>query len=223
MEGKSDQEIENLLSTSGWKMEDIRHTFESLNNGVPLPPKDYENIPTKQSSLIDENDQNPSSEETDTGKKPVRYTLWDAFENVMMFVTMGITAIASGVLLNMFIDQTLFFEESAMRYYSTGWMEIYVAALIVVVPIFSFFFIRVTKRTKLYPELKRKTLRLVLVYIAMIITSIIVIIDLIVVLTRFLSGEINLEAVFDTLIIVGISALIFMYALNQTKEDRKIE
>ena len=75
MEGKSDQEIENLLSTSGWKMEDIRHTFESLNNGVPLPPKDYENIPTKQSSLSDENDQNPSSEETDTGKKPVRYTL----------------------------------------------------------------------------------------------------------------------------------------------------
>ncbi|HRO65842.1 MAG TPA: DUF5671 domain-containing protein, partial [Candidatus Dojkabacteria bacterium] len=100
---------------------------------------------------------------------------------------------------------------------------IYVAALIVVVPIFSFFFIRVTKRTKLYPELKRKTLRLVLVYITMIITSIVVIVDLIIVLTRFLGGEINLEAVFDTLIIVGISALIFMYALNQTKEDRKIE
>lgn len=220
--GLADRQIEDILISHGWKVDDVRVVFDAIDLNVPLPktqPSEDNNTNNNRNGIVADV----------TPKEGSRLDIWDAFENVIMFITMGCVAVSIGLLLNYFIDEVLLVDiiqqESWARYpgsnYNSQLATGYASVLFVALPIFTVLFLRISKRTKENPALKNKLVRKVLTYITMVISSVIVIINLISVVYRLLAGELGVEDFFDFVIIVGISSIVFYYFLTQTKEDRK--
>lgn len=222
--GKSNSEIESALLGAGWNLEDINAAFNTTEMNPPSPPVDYQDktssVPTYSTNSPDKNS------DMDSKNMKRGNNLWDAFEHVIMFITMGISAVSIGLIMNYFIDNkilnTLAPYPNYYSYYDDDILGIQIAALIVTLPIFSFFFLRIEKRTKLYPQLRSMLVRKVLIYLTMIITSVVTIICLIGFVYRIINGDLSAESITDFFIIVGISLIIFIYFLLQTKEDRRL-
>ena len=154
--------------------------------------------------------------------------MWDAFEHVLMFISMYIFASSSSMLLHTFVDTWLpdIAATSNMLYnsyseFGSTLARGYLAAIIVSFPIFAFLFIRITKRTKLNPAVRNLQLRKSLIYLTLTATFIILIWKLINVVYTLLSGSIGINFLMHFIITVSISGLIFTYYFLQVKEDRQ--
>lgn len=219
--GRADNQIEGILVNHGWKLDDVRAAFDSLDLNVPIPKMQLGGNDSGNANDNANGNRNGSVADV-TSEEGSRSDIWDAFENVIMFITMGCVAISMGLLLNYFIDNKLLNSPSPMGFGTDSELaSVYVAILVVALPIFTFLFLRISKRTKENPALKNKLVRKVLTYITMIITSVLVIINLIVVVYRLLIENLEIEDFLDFVIIVGIGSLVFYYFLTQTKHDRK--
>ena len=153
-------------------------------------------------------------------------SFWDTFEHVLLFISLYVFAISFTLMLHRFIDSIFPENYSSRNFYLPGMIDKnlirgYIASLIVSYPLFSFFFLRVKARVMKYPGLIHLRSRKQLIYMTLVVTFVIVLINIISIIISFLEGNTNWNFFFHFLATVTVSSLIFAYLLNEVKEERK--
>lgn len=206
--GADDGLIRSNLLKAGWKEEDINWGF----SGLDLPPVPKPEITTHVSDSVNQINEN--------------YTLWDAFEHLLLFISMYVLAFSIAILLHLYISYYVPEIYGSSRdvgsYSDRGLVTGLLASIIVTFPMFSFFFLRVTKRTLENPLLRRLKFRKFLIYLTLMITFVVMLIQIITTVYSFLMGNISLNFILHLLVTIAVSGVIFIYYLRQVKEDRKV-
>lgn len=173
-------------------------------------------------SLPTNNQPPPSS----TTAKPPSTTMWDAFEHILMFISLYVMATSMVLALHFFIDKWFpGVTDQRYSYSSNEWrvgvLRGYLAALIVSYPLFAFFFLNTMKRTISNPFLKNMKTRKVLIYLTLVVTFIIMLVYVIQLVYRLLSGDVTLNFLLQLLVLFAVTGTIFAYYVLQVIGDRK--
>ncbi len=99
---------------------------------------------------------------------------WDAFEHILLFISLYAMATSITFILHLFIDKFVpgITPDSRMSYFSdfqNTLLRGYLATLIVSLPLFSFFFLDVIKRTAKYLKMRNLKSRKTLIYITLLV------------------------------------------------------
>lgn len=194
----TNDQIKQQLVQSGWVESEVSEALNPQPSGAPnLPPP------------------------------PVpRFGMWVAFQYIILFISLYISATALGGLLHTAVDRIF---QDRINQYSYGstinsyLLNFYLAFLIVGFPIFAYLFITLKRQVIKKPAIKNITSRKVLIYITLVGTFLIMVGHLIVTLISFLSGSIALSSIFHLGVTFLIAGSIFGYLLLAVKEDRKAE
>lgn len=206
----SDRTIRENLLAEGWDLS-VVETALTADLPVPKPPNGSRSPRPAVSSANNANISSP--------------TMWDAFEHILMFISMYVLAITIGLTLSLFVEKWFpgapDMYESGNNSWKLSMLRGYIASLIVSYPLFAFFFLRITRRTMDNPFVRTLKARKFLIYLTLVVAFIIVISNIISIIFNFLNGNVTLNFFLNFLIIVSISSLIFFYYLQQVKEDRQ--
>lgn len=202
-EGTPIETIKTNLLSVGWspaQVDSILNTQGFL--GIPLPPSQA------------------------TVSKVHYGSMWDSFEHILMFISMYVLYISFALMLHLYIDRWVpgvnsdIFGGSSYASFNDSLLRGYMAALIVSFPLFSYFFLKITKNTKANPTIRNLGSRKFLIYATLIITFIVVLTNVVQAVFGFLNGNVTFNFILHFLDTVGISSIIFIYYLGQVKEDR---
>jgi len=196
-----DEEIKNNLLKSGWNENDINMALS--NNQLPIP-----------TPLI-------------PGVVVGSHNMWDAFQHIIMFISLYVAATSIGLILLYYVDIWFPAVNNILgsyvnHVYGKSLLTGYYSALIVSLPVFVLLFAEISRKTKNNPVIRDLRTRKKLIYLTLIITFIIVLEKLSSIIYKFLNGNVTLNFVMHFLVIVGISGSIFVYYLGQVSQDRKI-
>lgn len=200
----TDDVIRKNLLDAGW---DQKSVDESLGLVVPSPLT----VPTPPSS---------NSNSVDS------LWNWDSFEHILMFLSLYTLLISIGITLYFFVDKVFPLPklDSTYSYAVSDFGDIILSgtlsAIIVSLPLFSFFFLNILSRTKKNPNLRNIIARKRLIYITLIITFIIMVQNLIGVITSFLNGNLVANSVAHFVVVVGLSLTVFIYFLHLVAQDK---
>ena len=194
----TNDQIKQQLVQSGWVESEVSEALNPQPSGAPnLPPP------------------------------PVpRFGMWVAFQYIILFISLYISATALGGLLHTAVDRIF---QDRINQYSYGstinsyLLNFYLAFLIVGFPIFAYLFITLKRQVIKNTAIKNITSRKVLIYITLVGTFLIMVGHLIGTLMSFLSGSIALSSIFHLGVTFLIAGSIFGYLLLAVKEDRKAE
>lgn len=203
--GLSDNQIQENLKKAGWADGDINNALGGAFNPnvVPIP------VPQPSASRIEIS------------------SVWDTFEHILLFISLYVLYTSLALTLHFFIDKYIIsananmYGYAAQSSYGLVLLRGYLAALIVSCPLFSFFFLKVTKRTILHPEIRNLGARKSLIYLTLIITFLVLLINIISIIFNFLNGNVSLNFVTHFITTITLSSFIFVYYLKEVKEDRK--
>ncbi|CAN5216350.1 hypothetical protein BH09PAT2_BH09PAT2_08030 [soil metagenome] len=205
-----DSKILEKLLASGWAKTAALEILQSISNDdLPSAP--------------------PPPIATDVAMKPPQTkSMWDAFEHILLFISLYVLAVSITLSLLMFVAKWYPNIDESIAYYSSNSTSIwqksllrgYVSAIIVSYPIFSFFFYRVTKRTLKVPLLRTLKARRTLIYLTLVITFIIMLAYIIGTIFSLLNGNLTLNFIMQLVVVLSVSGSIFAYYLYQVKEDR---
>ncbi len=154
-------------------------------------------------------------------------SMWDAFEHILLFISLYVMAMSIALVLHYFADKwspgipTHPEYSSVTNSFQDTMFRGYLAALIVSTPLFSLFFLLVSKRTFANPGIKNLRSRKILIYLTLIITFLIMLSNIIVLVFDFLNGNVTLNFVIHFLITGLVSGIVFYYYLLQILSDRK--
>lgn len=190
---------ENLLD-AGWSESEVQAAFDA-DLPVPVPPG-----------------KTPQHRITVAGSG----TMWDAFEHILLFISMYVLAFGIGAILFTFVDRWLPGVNDSSGYINRNGIIINMSALIVSYPLFSFLFYRITKRTLATPAIRLLKARKILIYFTLVVAFVIVISNIISLVYLILSGDVTLNVFMKIMIMLLIAGVIFAYYLQQVKEDRQI-
>lgn len=192
----SDQDIKTTLVKSGWSENEVDQAFSS-NKGQSI------NLPTP----------------------PVpHFGMWIGFQYVMLFTSLYISALAFAGLAHYMVNQIIpdtLNKPGIFGNANEQLLRVYLAALIVAFPIFSFLFILLKKQELSKPVVKNLIGRKQLIYITLTGTFIIMIIDLIKTIYDLLNGEVTQRSFANFVVTILIAGIIFIYYLFEVREDRK--
>lgn len=156
-------------------------------------------------------------------------TMWDAFEHILLFISLYTMATAIALILHTFVDKWLPGVQADLysNYYSNSdWQSVllrgYTAALIVSLPVFSFLFLDLVKRMNKNPHLRTIKSRRVLIYITLVITFIIMLGNVISAVFTLLGGNITVNFLLHLFVTIAVSGIIFAYYFHEVREDRKL-
>lgn len=199
----TDQIQENLLK-AGWPESQVKDALEKDISktplDVPIPPK----VPNQS-----------------TPPQSKSHSMWDAFEHILLFISLYVLATSLALMLHLFVDKYIpGISTSRLMIYSYL-ARGYMASLIVSYPLFSFFFLRSIKRVHNNPSIRNIHSRKVLIYFTLVVTFLIVLANIVSIIYNFLGGNVTLNFIFHFAVTVIISSIIFWYYLNEVKEDRK--
>lgn len=208
--GLDDNSIKILLMQNGWS-ESVVNSALNIATIEDLTPPKPSHLQTRQNISVTK----PSS------------SMWDAFEHCLLFISLYIMATSIDLILNYFVDKWLPGITDINNYSAdTTWQDSllrgYLAALIVSLPLFIFFFLRITKETLQTPAIRNLGARKILIYLTLVITFIIMLWNVITIVFTFLSGNVTLNFLLHFIITVLVSGIVFGYYLFQVKEDRKL-
>lgn len=226
----TDQDIFQSLATQGWDIQSINNALytNSSSSGLrpPMPPL------TAPAPGISSPPQNKPA--LDPG------ATWDAFEHVLMFISLYVTVFSLGYLLHYLVDRwipaiavTTNIYDSLRggtlivptTHYGTSIVPTSIvyaeAAIIVVLPIFAILFHNITKRTVLKPQIRHLSARRALIYITLLITFLVLLQQLISSVYSFLSGNVSMNMLLHLLVNVSIAGVIFSYYIAQVMGDRR--
>jgi hypothetical protein len=218
----SEDQMRRDLRDAGWWEDDI----ESAIKGNPLvaaptPPPGYRKGGSDEDSHGAGNGSSRLSPAPTSGSSP---TMWDAFEHILMFISLYVLAISFGLTLHFFVDKWVPGTPTEYRQIDSGWqlsaLRGYLAALIVSYPLFAFLFLRITERTMNHPAVRSLKARKFLIYLTLVVTFVIVIGSTVSIIYNFLNGNVTPNFFLSFLITVSISGSVFAYYLSQVKEDR---
>lgn len=200
--GTPDDETRRKLLGVGWDDSMVSAALsEGAHEGVPLPPGEK-------------------------GQKLAgSLSMWDAFEHILMFISLLVLAVVFGQTLHIFIDKWVPNVASGdygdlLRSFHLILLRWYLATLIVVYPLFAFLFLHIYRRTQQNLEIRGLKSRKVLIYLTLTVTFLIMLWKVVNTIFNLLSGNLTSNFTLHLLVTVGISALIFGYYLQQVREDR---
>ena len=201
-ENKTEADIRENLIHAGWDEKSVNEGFNSIGNSVPTPPSDVPHPP----------------------KAAAYSSAWDAFEHILLFLSLYTMATSFGIILGQFVDKWLpgINEYGALSALTDYLLQGAIASLIVTLPLFIFFHLDVNKRTLKNPQLRNLKVRRVFIYITLFYTFIDMVYTLITTIFTYLKGNGGANFILHTLIALLITGTIFAYYLHQVKEDRKI-
>jgi hypothetical protein len=186
-QGVSDEIIYKLLKNQGWSTPEIESAFTLVIEklvGFSLP--------------------RPSQPRSESSR--------EAFLYLLSFATLGIWSQALGSIgfmaVNRLVEDSLTESDGSFRLAAS------LARLIVVYPIYLLLMKLLMNNLANYPENYQSGVRKWLTYLALFITALIVIADLVWFLTSFLTGSLTLRFVGKSLIILIIAGGIFAYYLT---------
>ncbi len=191
--GASKEQITETLVSSGWSAEVIKKItsdFAAVDSfGIPVPAP----------------------------KMQAHHVSRDLFVYFIIFITLSFSSFAVGSIFFELVDY--FFKNLTGHRYSHTNISWALAQLIVAFPIFSLLSAWVNKNLEKYPEKRESLIRKLMIYFILTITAIVSISDLIIVLAGFLKGELTLTFILDSLVVLGISILIFSYYFYEVRQD----
>ncbi len=202
----SDQQITTDLQRSGWTLNDIQQGFAQESGKV-------------------------ITEDLTPPMKPAAvnaHGMWDAFEHILLFISLYVMATSIAVILYFLVDKWSPSSLAAVssNAYINDTAEIivrgFLAALIVSLPLFIFFYLDITKRTLKDATMRNIRARKILIYITLVTTFLTMLGHIIGVIFSLLSGSVDLNSVLHLLVTLLINGIIFAYYLLQVKEDRSI-
>lgn len=160
----------------------------------------------------------------DPQKNPLTHSMWDAFEHILLFISLYVFVTSFALLVHYLVDKWIprFPEGRPVSYSSVGNSVLrgYLSAILVSYPLFSFFFLRITKRTLVNPELRKIRPRKTLIYLTLVVTFIVSLINIISIVYSFLGGNVTANFFAHFFVTFLISGIIFAYYLFQVREDR---
>jgi len=193
-----DDQIKQQLLTGGWAEAEVTAALTPQPQGAPnLPPP-------------------PAP----------RFGMWVAFQYIILFISLYLTATALGGVLHIAVDNI--FQDKIDPYdygrnINSFLLNFYLAFLIVGFPIFAWLFIVLKKQAIQKPAVKNLTARKVLIYLTLVGTFLIMVGHLIGTLISFLSGTTALSSIFHLGVTFLVAGSIFVYLLLAVKEDRKAQ
>lgn len=202
----SDNEITDKLTQAGWDINVVKQALSPTD--VTLPPPPPPNVSNTNQTLKGSTN------------------AWDAFEHILMFISLYVMATSIALILHYFVDK-YFPGVNINSYdsYNSSWQDTmfrgYLAALIVSLPLFCFFFLNITKRTLANPTIRNLQERKTLTYFTLVVTFIIMLWCVIAAVYSFLNGNVTMNFILHILVTILVSGAVFGYYLNQVKEDRK--
>jgi hypothetical protein len=196
-----------ILKDTGWPSEDVGRAFAEVS-GLQQPP-----MPTA------------LRHSTSAGTARSGGTMWDAFEHILMFISLLVTSSSLAVILHHLVNRWLPPLPMPGQYYGADsdatTVLIALSAFLVSLPLFAFFFLRITRRTSQLPGLRQLTARKLLIYLTLIITFIILLFQLGKTLYSLLNGDVSVNFLLHFLVTVSITGVVFGYYVMQVAEDRK--
>ncbi len=192
--GASNDQITQTLKASGWSekiIDKIIGNFSGVDTfGIPVP------APKMQAHQISR----------------------DLFVYFIIFVTLSFSAFAVGSIF--FKCIYYFFSENLINNrYSYSGITWAIAQIIIAYPIFIYLSSWINNDLIKYPEKRESIIRKLMIYFILAIAVVISITDLTIVLNNFLKGELALITILNSIVVLGISLLIFLYYFNEVKED----
>ncbi|MCX7997117.1 MAG: DUF5671 domain-containing protein [Patescibacteria group bacterium] len=207
--GVSEAEMKRDLRSAGWLDRDIDLAIRK-NPLIPppKPPEGYRGAPVVPGGMA-------------SISSP---TMWDAFEHVLMFISLYVLATAFALVLHLFVDRWIpGVPDNPYRDPTNaqlGMLRGYMAALIVSYPLFSFFFLRISGRTAKNPLIRAIPARKFLIYLTLVVAFLIVTGNIVSMIYTFLNGNVTLNFFLHFLVTTSVSGAVFAYYLQQVKEDR---
>jgi hypothetical protein len=148
----------------------------------------------------------------------------EAFQYLVMFLTLYISAFSVGTLLFEFINRWLPDAAQAYDYglvASTSTIRAASASLIITFPIFLFMAWLLQKAINRDPTKRSSLVRKWLTYVTLYFATGIIIGDLITLVTYLLGGELTLRFVLKVVVVLAISGSIFGYYLWDLRSEEK--
>ncbi len=194
----SPEAIKAELIKHGWSEGEVNEALNpSTSVGLPLPP-----VP--------------------------RFGMWVSFQYIILFICLYVSATSLGGILHRAVDK--FIKDDITKtslgyssYFSDYLLKGYIAGIIVTFPIFSILFILLKKQLVEKPAVRNLRARKVLFYITLIGTFIIMIGHLISTIYGFLEGNTTLRSLAHLGVTLIVAGSIFIYLLNEVREDRKTQ
>jgi len=214
-------EIQEICQAAGWSKADIWQAIAKVYKLPPPPVAPAAKLASLSTAAADQS--------TLPDKKPRQgsFSLWIAFEYILLFISLYVMAISLGLLWSVFVRR--WFPDLELERYSSSYREHIsmmlgsMAALVVSWPLFSLFFYDIKKKEISSPGIRDIISRKILIYLTLVVTFVVMTVNLITVINAFLSGSITTQFVALTTIILSISGTIFWYYLGQVRQDRALQ
>ena len=200
--GQTDQEIKESLAHAGWHEDQYLAYFGSKPGlAVPHPPSSSQG-------------QHHTS------------SLWDTFQHVLMFIALYVYTVSLTSLVHLLIEKwipssTAYSEFVTSPDYISGPVRMASSALIVSFPIFAYLFLTINRKTIANPALRQLSARKKLTYFTLTIAFIIGIIQIAQTIYSFLGGNTSTNFLAHFIVNIIMVSIVFIYYLNEVKEDRK--
>lgn len=196
--GESPASIKKALSKAGWSDEEIAAALQSFVSveGFPLP------VPRREPYL----------------------SAREAFLYLVLFLTLYVTAVSFGTLLFAFIERAIpdALQNSYELSSTLSTIRHSTAAIIITFPIFLWLTNFLEKGLKRNPQKRASRVRKWLTYLTLFIAAVSIIIDLIVLVTSLLSGELTFRFILKVAVVLLIAGGTFGYYLWDLRRDEKL-
>jgi len=203
--GVSDDALRSQLAAAGWSPGDIASVVTSES---PYPAA-------------------PGIPNTSTTVSASHFGMWVAFEYILFFITLAVSAIALAGILHYGVDQWLPDATQqniySMLLSSKSALFGYLAGLIIAFPIFAFLLIFLTRQVQKQPLIRGLRARKVFIYIALVWTFIVLISRLVRIVYGFLEGTVVLNSVAHVGVTFLTAGVIFISLILIVAADRKAD
>ena len=192
--GQTREQINTVLHEAGWNQEAINHAlalYSKVQFAVPVPA--------------------PKSE----------FHAKEAFQYLVSFITLYISAVSFGALLYAFIDIALY-DPSDYGMPGAG-IPMAISALIVAYPVYLYFTWRLFKEERQDFSRNISSIGRWLTYLTLAVTASVIIGDLIALIFTFLTGGLALRFLLKVLVVLLITGTIFLFYRWRLKQGEERE
>ena len=193
--GQDKNTVKQQLATSGWSNEVVDKLLEQYV-GV-----DAHNLPIPAPTLS------------------AHHLARDLFVYLLLYVTLCISVFSLGTLLFDWVDTLVPDALNSNHHWYGHSLNWAIACLMTAFPVFLGLNHWLGKSIEQHPEKRESFVRKLMIYWLLIKTAIICLCDLIWVVTAFLDGDLALNSIAKTVIIIGICGGIFVHYLMEVRRD----
>lgn len=171
---------------------------------------------------------NPKGKSVNLPSPPVpRFGMWVSFQYIILFICLYVSATSLGGILHNGVDK--YIQDNLdktingfSRYSNDFFLQGYLAGIIVTFPIFIVLFLILKRQIVIKPAIRNLRTRKLLIYATLVITFIFMVAHLITTIYGFLGGNATLRAPAHLGVTLLVAGSIFIYLLNEVREDRKV-